>query len=151
MRTEVCCVLRYQTRSDYRRREELRRERETRREREVQDETELRRLAARDRAVQTEYLEKSSRSRQQQQQDKYRDSRDFSGGQARHRDNDRRDRRDVSKKARDRDRRYGTDSYKSRKTSSARFESFFVCVTTTINLLDLREDHQWFMMTRKDT
>ena len=114
--------VRYQTRSDYRRREELRRERETRREREVQDETELRRLA-RDRAVQTEYLEKSSRSRQQQQPDKYRDSRDFSGTGTRHRDNDRRDRRDVSKKARDRDRRYGTDSYKSRKTSSARFES----------------------------
>ena len=99
--------VRYETRSDYRRREELRRERETRREREVQ----------------TEYLEKSSRS---DLRDKYRDSRDFSGGQARHsrhRDNDRRDRRDVSKKARERDRRYGTDSYKSRKTSSARFES----------------------------
>ena len=122
MRSNERCGVRYQTRSHYRRREELRREREreTRREREVQDETELRRLP-RDRAVQTEYLEKSSRSRQQQQPDKYRDSRDFSGGQARHRDNERRDRRDVSKKARDRDRRYGTDSYKSRKTSSARF------------------------------
>ena len=56
-------------------------------------------------------------------QEKYRDSRDYSGGQARHRDNERRDRRDASKKARERDRRYGTDSYKSRKTSSARFES----------------------------
>ena len=96
--------VRYETRSDYRRREELRRERETRREREVQ----------------TEYLEKSSRS---DLRDKYRDSRDFSGGQARHRDNERRDRRDASKKARDRDRKYGTDGYKSRKTSSARFES----------------------------
>ena len=91
--------------------------REREREREVQDETELRRLP-RDRAVQTEYLEKSSRSLQE----KYRDSRDYSGGQARHRDNERRDRRDASKKARERDRRYRTDSYKSRKTSSARFE-----------------------------
>ena len=116
---EVCDV-RYETRSDYRRREEQRREKETRRERELEAESELRRLA-RDRAVQTEYLEKSSRSRQQPE--KYRDSRDFSGGQARHRDNERRDRRDASKKARERDRRYGTDSYKSRKTSSARFES----------------------------
>ena len=85
----------------------------------------MRRLAAvrereRDRAVQTEYLEKSSRSNLPE---KYRDSRDYSGGQARHRDNERRERREASKKARERDRRYGTDSYKSRKTSSARFES----------------------------
>ena len=103
---------RYETRSGYRRREELKREREreTRREREQEEEKELRRQG-RDRAVQTEYM------------DKYRNSRDFSGGVGRHRDLERRDRRDASKKARDRDRKYGTDGYKSRKTSSARFES----------------------------
>ena len=114
---------RYETRSGYRRREELQREREreSRRERDQQDETDLRRQG-RDRAVQTE---------------RFRDSRDYSGGVGRHRELERRERRDASKKARDRERKYGTDGYKSRKTSSARFESKnCLCNLGNTHLLD---------------
>ena len=103
---------RYETRSGYRRREEQR-ERETRREREGQAESELRRQG-RDRAVQTDHHDR------------------YSGGGARHRD-----RRDASKKARERDRKYGTDGYKSRKTSSARLESKSCLCKANTKLLDL--------------
>jgi len=128
---------RYETRSGNRRREEARREVNERRDKELQDENENRRRQYSERrgGVSSQYRDRYSErhsgqyaERHSRQLDErhstvnrsYRVRQKDRHHTRSHEKRDRGERSDASKRARERGKRYGTDGYKSRKSSSVR-------------------------------